>query len=321
MIILRLNISIGSFMKKYAAIIMLVVAVALAALAGWLGFSYLEQRETALRSELEQIEEPVSLVVAKSDLYPGDIIGETTMAVRDIPRQYVPSGAIEVDAFNAVEGLRLQVPMRSGSALIQAFIAGAPGVGSFAELLRPGERAVTLEVSPLKSVEGMIKTGDHIDLVLMRDTGSSASEGAIDSSLVNLLDNVAVLATGMQTLADMNIEGNEELYTSITMGVPVEKITEVLTASGKGEIFFLLRHPDDDRVARFGDHDSGPTIEAIAGGKANEGVLSSRHQPIEGGEKERMKRKESSSGRIFRLADNVWSKSEGAKSNNVVKDD
>ena len=41
-------------MKKYAAIIMLVVAVALAALAGWLGFNYLEQRETALRSELEK---------------------------------------------------------------------------------------------------------------------------------------------------------------------------------------------------------------------------------------------------------------------------
>ena len=72
-------------MKKYAAIIMLVVAVALAALAGWLGFNYLEQRETALRSELEKIEEPVSLVVAKSDLYPGDIISEATMAVRDIP--------------------------------------------------------------------------------------------------------------------------------------------------------------------------------------------------------------------------------------------
>lgn len=308
-------------MKKYAAIIMLVVAVALAALAGWLGFSYLEKRETALRSELEKIEEPVSLVVAKSDLYPGDIIGEATMAVRDFPRQYVPSGAIEVDAFNAVEGLRLQVPMRSGSALIQAFIAGAPGVGSFAELLRPGERAVTLEVSPLKSVEGMINTGDHIDLVLMLDNDLSASNDEIGSPLVNLLDNAAVLATGMQTLADMNMEGNDELYTSITMGVPVEKIADVLTASKKGEVFFLLRHPDDDRVARFGDHDPGPTIEAIAGGRANEGVLSSRLQPFEDGEKERLKREESSSGRVFRLADNVWSKSEGAESNNAVKDD
>lgn len=307
-------------MKKYAAIIMLVVAVALAALAGWLGFNYLEQRETALRSELEKIEEPVSLVVAKSDLYPGDIISEATMAVRDIPRQYVPSGAIEVDAFNAVEGLRLQVPMRSGSALIQAFIAGAPGVGTFAELLRPGERAVTLEVSPLKSVEGMIKAGDHIDLVLMRDTGSSASEAEINSPLVNLLNNVAVLATGMQTLADMNMEGNEELYRSITIGVPVEKISEVLTASGKGEIFFLLRHPDDDRVARFGDHNSRPTIEAIAGGKANDGVLNARQQPIEDGAKERIKNKESSSGRVFRLVDNAWSKSQGVESKNVEKD-
>ena len=62
-------------MKKYAALIMLVVAVGLSALAGWLGFSYLEQRETALRQELNQMDQPVTVVVGRIGIR--DVIGST----------------------------------------------------------------------------------------------------------------------------------------------------------------------------------------------------------------------------------------------------
>ncbi|MCK0153943.1 Flp pilus assembly protein CpaB [Alcanivorax sp. S6407] len=292
-------------MKKYAALIMLVVAVGLSALAGWLGFSYLEQRETALRQELNQMEQPVTVVVAKSDLYPGDVIGSHNMAVMDMPGQYLPSGVIVVDAFGAVEGLRLKVPMRSGSPLIQAFVAGAPGSGSFAELLRPGERAVTLEADPLKSIEGMINSGDSVDLVLLLD--SEESDVSDSPPIINLLDNATVLATGVRTLADVGQQGDGTLYNSITLGIPVDKIQSVLTAEEKGEVFFLLRHPDDTGVARFGDElGNGNGVEIIAGGRSNGGVLSSSSQVISRQEEGVWQEQAAESGRVYSLARHQW---------------
>ena len=292
-------------MKKYAALIMLVVAVGLSALAGWLGFSYLEQRETALRQELNQMEQPVTVVVAKSDLYPGDVIGSHNMAVMDMPGQYLPSGVIVVDAFGSVEGLRLKVPMRSGSPLIQAFVAGAPGTGSFAELLRPGERAVTLEADPLKSIEGMINSGDSVDLVLLLD--GEESETSDSPPIINLLDNATVLATGVRTLADVGQQDNGTLYNSITLGIPVDKIQSVLTADEKGEVFFLLRHPDDMGAARFGDEvGNGKGVEIIAGGRSNGGVLSSSSQVISSHEDGIWQEKAAESGRVYSLARHQW---------------
>ncbi|MAX55452.1 MAG: Flp pilus assembly protein CpaB [Alcanivoracaceae bacterium] len=296
-------------MKKYAALIMLVVAVGLSALAGWLGFSYLEQRETALRQELNQMDQPVTVVVAKSDLYPGDVIGSHNMAVMDMPGQYLPSGVIAVDAFGSVEGLRLKVPMRSGSPLIQAFVAGAPGTGSFAELLRPGERAVTLEADPLKSIEGMINSGDSVDLVLLLD--GEESETSDSPPIINLLDNATVLATGVRTLADVGQQDNGTLYNSITLGIPVDKIQSVLTADEKGEVFFLLRHPDDAGVARFGDEvGNGKGVEIIAGGRSNGGVLSSSSQVISSHEDGIWQEKAAESGRVYSLARHQWDDAE-----------
>ena len=296
-------------MKKYAALIMLVVAVGLSALAGWLGFSYLEQRETALRKELNQMEQPVTVVVAKSDLYPGDVIGSHNMAVMDMPGEYLPSGVIAVDAFGSVEGLRLKVPMRSGSPLIQAFVAGAPGTGSFAELLRPGERAVTLEADPLKSIEGMINSGDSVDLVLLLD--GEESETSDSPPIINLLDNATVLATGVRTLADVGHQDNGTLYNSITLGIPVDKIQSVLTADEKGEVFFLLRHPDDMGVARFGDEvGNGKGVEIIAGGRSNGGVLSSSSQVISSHEDGIWQEKAAESGRVYSLARHQWDDAE-----------
>lgn len=296
-------------MKKYAALIMLVVAVGLSALAGWLGFSYLEQRETALRQELNQMDQPVTVVVAKSDMYPGDVIGSHNMAVMDMPGQYLPSGVIAVDAFGSVEGLRLKVPMRSGSPLIQAFVAGAPGTGSFAELLRPGERAVTLEADPLKSIEGMINSGDSVDLVLLLD--GEESETSDSPPIINLLDNATVLATGVRTLADVGQQDNGTLYNSITLGIPVDKIQSVLTADEKGEVFFLLRHPDDAGVARFGDEvGNGKGVEIIAGGRSNGGVLSSSSQVISSHEDGIWQEKAAESGRVYSLARHQWDDAE-----------
>ena len=222
---------------------MLVVAIGLAVLAGWLGLTYLENQEASIRSELAKQKEPVQVVVAVRDLYPGDPVDGSTMAVREIPREFVPSGAVTVSQYDAVSGLRLKIPVKEGTALISAFIAGMQGVGTFSELLRPGERAVTVDASPLDSAEGLLQAGDHIDLL-------SVNEDSEAFRMQKLLDNVTVLATGTRTMTDIGYGGAAgQAYSSITVGVPVKDVAKMLKARSSGELAFLLRHPDDERAA------------------------------------------------------------------------
>ncbi|GAA5132749.1 Flp pilus assembly protein CpaB [Alloalcanivorax gelatiniphagus] len=297
-------------MKKYTAIIMLVIAVGLAVLAGWLGLTYLENREASIRSELARQKEPVQVVVAARDLYPGDPIDGSTMAIREIPREFVPSGAISVAQYDAVSGLRLKMPMKDGTALISAFIAGMQGVGSFSELLRPGERAITVDASPLDSAEGLLQAGDHIDLIRVSDQGQAFH-------MEKLLDNVTVLATGPRTMADMGFGGDGRAYSSITVGVPVEDVANMLRARSAGELGFLLRHPDDERTANYGQVRRAPGIgiEVLAGGEADQGQLNSGIYRIGNSERNYWSEQTAGQGRVYQMAADPWDTEAGSESN------
>lgn len=295
-------------MKKYAAIIMLVVAIALAVLAGWLGLTYLENREASIRSELARQREPVQVVVASRDLYPGDPVDGGTMAIREIPREFVPSGAISVGQYEAVSGLRLRMPMKEGTALISAFIAGMQGVGSFSELLRPGERAITVDASPVDSSEGLLQAGDHIDLLsVVEDDGAFYME--------KLLDNVAVLATGPRTMADMGYGEEGQPYSSITVGVPVEDVARMLRARAAGQLSFLLRHPDDERVANYGQAQGRDGIEVLAGGEARQGQLNASTQRAGDQERRYWNKQSADAGRVYQLAEGAWNTETLSESN------
>ncbi|MBL7250937.1 Flp pilus assembly protein CpaB [Alloalcanivorax sp. C16-2] len=295
-------------MKKYTAIIMLVIAVGLAVLAGWLGLTYLENREASIRSELARQKEPVQVVVAARDLYPGDPIDGSTMAIREIPREFVPSGAINVGQYDGVSGLRLKMPMKEGTALISAFIAGMQGVGSFSELLRPGERAITVDASPLDSAEGLLQAGDHIDLISVSDQNDSFY-------MEKLLDNVTVLATGPRTMADMGFGADGQAYSSITVGVPVQDVAKMLRARAAGELGFLLRHPDDERAANYGQAQSRNGIEVLAGGEADQGQLNSGVYRAGDSERNYWSRQTAGDGRVYQMAADAWDTEAVSESN------
>jgi len=287
-------------MKKYTAIIMLVVAISLAVLAGWLGLTYLENQEASIRSELAKQKEPVQVVVAVRDLYPGDPVDGSTMAVREIPREFVPSGAVTVSQYDAVSGLRLKIPVKEGTALISAFIAGMQGVGTFSELLRPGERAVTVDASPLDSAEGLLQAGDHIDLL-------SVNEDREAFRMQKLLDNVTVLATGARTMTDIGYGGAAgQAYSSITVGVPVKDVAKMLKARSSGELAFLLRHPDDERAANYGQVQSRGGIEVLAGGESDQGQLKSGVYRVDDRERAYWNTQTAGEGRVYQLADDAW---------------
>ena len=122
-----------------------------------------------------------------------------------------------------------------------------------------------------------------------------------------LLDNVTVLATGTRTMTDIGYGGAAgQAYSSITVGVPVKDVAKMLKARSSGELAFLLRHPDDERAANYGQVQSRGGIEVLAGGESDQGQLKSGVYRVDDRERAYWNTQTAGEGRVYRLADDAW---------------
>ncbi|MDX1589776.1 MAG: Flp pilus assembly protein CpaB [Oleiphilaceae bacterium] len=271
---------------------LLAAAVVFASVAGWGAFQYLEQREAELRSAAERLGGPtVEVVVASRPVAVGATLSLENMAIADIPAMYLPQDAVTPPQFQEVAGRALVVGLDEGRPLLRSYISGLSHVSSFADLLEAGERAITIEVDQLNASAGMLQAGDRVDLLLM--SGETEESGLSGEKLLKLMENVTVLATGNLTQSDVEFAKSEGVYpdspfyNTVTIGVPVYRVTDVLMARETGKLHVLLRNADDDVFAAYPDRSrlqSGPgiVIETLAGGVAENGLLQAERRNAEG---------------------------------------
>lgn len=270
--------------NKFKTIGLLVVAITLGIVAVGATNLYLENKEAQMLASIKgQGGEKVAIVVPKFDLHAGDIISSEVMSVREVPSEYIPDSSIFPDEFKHYAGLTLSENISEGRPLLRNSIVGLSGARTFSQLLEKQHRAFTFNIDELQSNASMLEAGDHIDVLLRLN---DEQEKNASNSLVLLLQNVAVLATGIRTIADAEAywaEAEEYTgYSSISIGVNQKDISSLLTAKqlvdGSGAKFiFLLRHPEDELQANYPGvgslNDKQKSIESIAGGNSKEGVL------------------------------------------------
>lgn len=234
---------------------MLAGALALGGLAFLVSSWYLAQRQARMEQDLLAKQgEKRQVVVATMALQPGETIGGQNMAIAMIPVVNLSEQAVTPDEFNLFDGKVLTTRMSAGEPLLNHFVAGL-GAERFSDLLRDGERAVTIQVDELKSNDSMLTFGDRVDLLLMLEDEKADAGQKKPSTLVPLLENVRVLATGKRALvtreADLSgvqeTSGSELNYSTITVGASAEDAARLLLARGLGEIVVLMRSRNDER--------------------------------------------------------------------------
>ena len=262
---------------QYKSLGFLLLTFALAGLSGWAVLTYLEKKEQQIRDEVKAEINPIKVVVAAHDLNAGDIVSTDTMVLRDIPSDYVPDGAVMPDSFDGLVGTTLTDPVGRGKPLLRSYLKGMPGVANFSQLLKEGERGLTIDVDAINSNENMIVAGDLVDLV-MTDKVKGSSGSAFQ--FAPLLEKVRILAVGDQTIAQgfSADEGNKrKTYQSITVAVKVKDVAKVLAAKETQHIAFMVRNEKDDQRARYvNENDTGAAgslVESLVGGQTEGGVL------------------------------------------------
>ena len=219
--------------------LLFLAAVALGIGAVYLSNSMLKSRMAELEEEAKRGQETVDVVVAKKDLERGDTLSSEVLAVRKVPKEYVPQAAVRPNQFDTYANQRLASSMKRGEVLVPAYAEGS-GASVFSSTLRKGLRALTFEVDAVNSISGMLRPGDRIDLIYTARSASGDRE-----ITAPLLSNVSVLATDQTLTKRDDGTGKERTFSTITLELSPMDADRVIVAKAAGRLTALLRHPDD----------------------------------------------------------------------------
>ncbi len=256
---------------------MLGIAILIGIGAFYLTSKYLVNKEAALRDSLlgKDAGAMVRVVVATTNLAPGDVVGPENMAVVELLGEHVSQFAVTPDIFGDFQGHVLERPMSKGEPLLAHFMAGRV-VARFSELIEVGERAVTIEIDELATDAYMLTAGDFVDIFLLMDLPRPQVPGSVsvgggssstDKILMPLLQKVKIIALGPRSLRSKEQDfirpraSDDDGYGSVTVAVRVMDAAKLEMARVTGEFVFMLRNSEDKE---------SKSIKAI-----NQGILAS----------------------------------------------
>ncbi|MCL2913862.1 Flp pilus assembly protein CpaB [Shewanella corallii] len=258
--------------------ILLFVALVLGGASAWMAKNYFEAKERELIEKINNSAiRMADVIVATQPLQKGDVISRENMSVRQIREDTLPLDAIHPSRFAEINGEMLLETMAPGRPLLETYLPSMT-VAQFSDLLKPGERAVTIDVDDINSTAGMLVPSDHVDLMLVFDDEESDKR----KRLQLLLENVTVLATGRRSvdihpeLAD-TLYDNPSAYNTVTLAMTIDDAARVSLARDKGSFVTLLRNQQESQPVEFismhdgeifepSDNTQHRTVEMIIGG-------------------------------------------------------
>jgi pilus assembly protein CpaB len=225
-------------------------ALALAALSlllGALAISNVAGREAALN---RRVGPTVPVIVARLDLPVGAALGPRALAVRRVPRRFVPTAAfaspaqlqgltaaVAIPAGTDLTGPLLRDPAAAGAAATDAAGGALAGGGT----LRPGERVAEIVA---RGDAGLLSPGSRIDLLVTRET----ADGSGDTTLA--LEDVEVLAAAPTPAQEGDGPGRQHTagpQVALSLRVSLREAVALAAAQNFAKELRILVRVDGDR--------------------------------------------------------------------------
>lgn len=225
-------------MAKFSNKGLLSIAVILAGVVALLVYNVLSDVQPTAK-------EDAVVVVAKVEILPNTKITSDMVEQVNIPGTFLQPKAMT--DINQVVGVYSKEHIMAREQITERLVVGEGRIAGFTGLIPQDKRAITIAVSDVSGVAGLIKPGDYVDLIVV------ASAGKDFASLA--LQNVLVLATD-KTLdrgdTGSAIKGEGKIAT-ITLALTPDEATTVVLAQKKGYVHLSLRpFPRTDGIAQVG---------------------------------------------------------------------
>jgi pilus assembly protein CpaB len=217
--------------------VVLIFGIALLSAAGLTWFLY-------ANTVVPKQEKKLVVLAAAHDLQIGSLVRKTDLRRVSLGTRDVPRGAVttEKEAVNRV----VLYPVSVNEPLLLSKLSGTTTAEGVAAIIDPGYRAVSVQITDVNGVAGLVQPGSHVDVLFTRP-GSMAE--AITSTI---LQNVKVLAVG-RTLAvtpstasaDSKAALAAPKTTAATLVVTPADAQKLELAKNEGKISLTLRNPQD----------------------------------------------------------------------------
>jgi pilus assembly protein CpaB len=222
----------------------IIIAVAAGLLAAIIAMGYLRARER----QLIEMAQPINVATATRNIPQGTVIAEGDITLAEIPIRFVQPGFI-TDLRDVVDRVALVGILEGEQITASKIVSGE--VEPLANMLPAGQRGVTLEVTPVSGVGGLIQPGDYVDVVGVFELGRRAEE--IQTQARFLLQSILVAAVDQYTgqVPQVQVEGEvlggqaATLATTVTLACEPEDAQTIVLAQTVGEVYLLLRSRRD----------------------------------------------------------------------------
>ncbi len=252
--------------------IILITGIILALLVVVLIKVYLDQQRQAVEADAARVaakarENQATVLVAKQDIPKGSAMSPDLFEPKIVPKEYVAPQA--VTSIDRISGMVAVVPISKGEQIVLSKLTFPREVqtgGGLADATPPGKRAITITVDNMTSVAGMVRPGNHVDILASIPVPGVGAGGKPSAQLatVPLLQNVLILAVGQQISTGIPQEqGSAGRYEKTAQPQPAQKIdlpsliTIALTpqeanlaafVQEQGKMRLILRSPADSQT-------------------------------------------------------------------------
>jgi len=240
-------------------VVLIVLALGAAGIAAYLANTWVRSQQAAAPTQTSQQQvNTENVLVAARDITPGTILKPDDLRWQAWPSSGVDADRMVVQPTQAVEAQQPgQNPQQdfldhiarrqimSGEPMSKAMVIKQGDSGVAAANLKPGMRAVTINVSPPSGVAGLVLPNDHVDIIMntpVRDL--TGIEGWKDVVLrytsETILKDLRVVAIN-QTMSHDPTKGVAEPGNLATLEVTPAQAEKLLVAQQLGPLTLALR--------------------------------------------------------------------------------
>lgn len=226
--------SSGSWKNRVPSVLPLLAGIMLTLFA----ILAVRQRISAVERDILGKAAPAEIVVAANLIPKGEVFSPENLSKRTIPSAGTSRRNVPAQDFELLLGARTKVEIAGGEPVLWTDVEEPIEVDKFSQTIAKGRRAITIDADMKSSFAGLLRPGDHVDLL---------RKGKDARGFVPLLFHVPVLAIDRQFLPLSSAEEGSETGT-ITVGVTPDEAILLSAAAQDGDIYWLLRNPaDNDR--------------------------------------------------------------------------
>lgn len=234
------------------------LALVIAGIAVFMVYTYIEDQKSEL---FRRYGTNVSVVVAKNDIKELELIDDTKVLIKTVPKSFAMPGSFS--DIKGIENTMATVPVMKGEQITKPRITYPGAKTGLSRQVSIGKRAVAIQITERQAVSKLIKPGDRVDILAPIDISNGQKQMQKTNTI---LQDVLVLSTGRSMTNAIPIYGVKtpreikkmnaqvyERYDTVTLELTpyeAQKLIFLLVYSGSRP-WLALRNNNDKKIVRI----------------------------------------------------------------------